>query len=270
MYMIKIISSGIICLVILVAMQGVYAQEELLLSEGKNIKELESISAALIMEKRFDEAIIYLDKILEKKPENLKALSNKAGVLIQLEKFSDSLDISNKVLEIEPNRISTLGNKAIALKMLKEYEKSFLIFSKMLIIEPENELIKNSRAKLLSGTPTVSTFGSIYEVHALVTIRDQNGNLIGTTESTNARYLQSIFTEKWWEQLDEKEAITNSKESQIFTKTNSLIPEDDYIGMLTLQRQMNGYNINIFELYIPMIQVEETDTAIVQWTIIKR
>jgi tetratricopeptide (TPR) repeat protein len=268
--MIKEILTGIICLVILFSMQTTYAQEELSLPEGKNIKEWESISAALIMEKRFDEAIIFLDKILEIEPENLKALSNKAGVLIQLEKFSDSLDISNKILEIEPNRISTLGNKAIALKMLKEYEKSFLTFSKMLIMEPENELIKNSRAKLLSGTPTIPTIGSIYEVHGLITIRDQNGNLIGTTESTNARYLQSIFTEKWWEQLEEKKAIMNSKEGQIFTKTNSLIPDDDYIGMLTLQRQMSGYNINIFELYIPMIQVEDTDTAIVQWTIIKK
>ena len=94
-------------------------------SRGKNIKEWESISAALVAEKRFSEAIIYLDKILEQEPDNLKALTNKAGLLAQLGNYSKSLSLSNKVLEIDPNRLSALTNKAIALKMLNEYEKSF-------------------------------------------------------------------------------------------------------------------------------------------------
>ena len=56
----------------------------------------------------------------------------------------------------------------------------------------------------------------------------------------------------------------------MFTKTNPIIPEEDYLGMLTLERSMSGYNINVFEIFIPMIQLDKTDTAIVQWTIIKR
>jgi len=268
--MIKLLFTAIICLGVLFSIQAAYAEEELPLPEGKNIKEWESISAALVAEKRFSEAIIYLDKILDEEPENLKALTNKAGLLINLEKFEESLNLSNKVLEIDPNRISTLGNKAIALKMLKEYEKSFLTFSKMMVLEPENESVQKSRAKLLSVTPTISTNDSKYQVHALVIIRDEKGNLIGTTESTNARYLPSIFTEKWWENLDEKGNIKNTKDGELFSKTNSLIAEDDYMGKLTLERQMKGYNINIFELFVPMIEIEKTDTAIVQWTIIKK
>ncbi len=268
--MLKYVLGSIICVTILFSIQTSFAEEILPLPEGKNIKEWEAISVALVNEDRFQEAIIYLDKILEKEPENLKALSNKAGLLIKLEKFEESLRISNKVLDLEPNRISTLTNKAIALKMLKEYEGSFLTFSKILTIQPDNEKVQKSRAKLLSATPTISTNDSNYQVHGLVIIRDVNGNLIGTTESTNARYLPSLFTEKWWENLDRKGLIINSEDKEIFTKTNPLIPEEDYVGMLTLERQMSGYNINIFELFIPMIQVEKTDTAIVQWTIIKK
>jgi len=258
-----------VCFMIIFSVQIAYAEEELPLPEGKNIKEWESISAALVSEKRFEEAIIYINKILEKDPNNLKALSNKAGLLIQLERFSESISMSNKVLDIEPNRISTLTNKAIALKMMKEYEESFLVFSKIIQIEPENEAAQKSRAQLLSSTPTISTSDSKYSVHALIVMRDGNGNLIATTESSNARYLPSLFTEKWWQSLDQKGEIIKNENYELFTKTNPLIPEDDYVGMLTLEREMSGYNISIFELFMPMIQVEKTDTAIVQWTIIK-
>jgi len=268
--MIKLIFSGIICLVILFSIQTAYAEEELPLPDGKNIKEWESISAALIAENRFSEAIIYFDKILEQEPHNLKALTNKAGLLAQLGNFSKSVNLSNKVLEIDPDRISALTNKAIALKMLKEYEESFLTFSKIISLEPDNKKIQNARAELLSGTPTIQTSNSKYEIHALVTIRDEKGNLIATTESTNARYLPSIFTEKWWQKVDESGNIVHSENKEIFTKINPIIPEEDYLGMLTLERSMSGYNINIFEIFIPMIQVEETDTAMVQWTIIKK
>ena len=44
---------------------------------------------------------------------------------------------------------------------------------------------------------------------------------------------------------------------------------DSHLGMLTLERVMHGYNVNVFEAFIPMIQMDETDTAEVQWTIIK-
>ncbi len=268
--MIKSILTTIICLGVLVSVQTVFAEEELPLPEGKNIKEWESISAALVAEKRFSEAIIYLDKIIEQEPDNLKALTNKAGLLAQLGNYSKSLSLSNKVLEIDPDRLSALTNKAIALKMLKEYEKSFQIFTEILIMDPDNEKIKKSRAALLSGTPTVSTNNSDYEVHVMVTLRDKDENLIAVTESNNARYLPSKFTEKWWSLLDEKGHITYLENLEVFTNTKPLIPADDYLGMITLERELDGFDIQIFQVFIPMIQIEETDVGLVQWTIVKK
>ena len=159
----KLIISSILCCVLLFSFQTIHAEEELPLPEGKNIKEWESISVALVSENRFEEAVVYLDKILEEDPKNVKALTN----------------------------------KAIALKMLKDYERSFLTFSEILILEPDNLKIKKARANLLSGTPTQSTMNSQYEVHILVTVRNSEGQLIATTESTNSRFLNSIFTESW-------------------------------------------------------------------------
>ena len=259
-----------VCFLIVFSVQITFAQEELPLPEGKNIKEWESISAALVREDRFGEAIIYIDKILEEDPENLKALSNKAGLLVQLERFSESVILSNKVLEIDPNRISTLTNKAIALKMMKEYEQSFDTFTKILLIEPDNEKIKTARAKLLSGTPTISTNNSEYEVHVQVTLRDKNDNLIAVTESNNARVLPLAVTESWWKLLDKRGDITHTQKFEMFTDTIPLTPSDDYLGMLTLDKEMNGFNITIFEVFIPLIQIEETEHGMVQWTIIKK
>ena len=268
--MIKSILTVIICLGVLFSVQAAFAEEELPLPEGKNIKEWESISAALVAEKRFSEGIIYLDKILEQEPDNLKALTNKAGLLAQLGNFSKSLNLSNKVLEIDPDRISALTNKAIALKMLGEYEKSYQIFTKILTIDPENEKIKKSRTILLSGTPTISTNNSEYDVHVLVTIRDKDGNLIAVTESNNARYLPSEFTEIWWKQLENKKHISYENGFEKFQDNNTMLSSDDHIGMMTLERVMHGYNVNIFEAFVPMIQMDETDTVNVQWTILKK
>jgi len=270
MNMSRYILGGIICLVVLFSTQTVFAEEELSLPEGKNIKEWESISAALVAEKRFGEAIVYLNKILEQEPDNLKALSNKAGLLIQLEEFSASVKLSNKVLEVDPDRISTLTNKAIALRMLDKYEESFDTFTKILIIEPNNEKIKKARASLLSESPTISTNESRYDVHVLVIVRDKDDNLIAVTESNNARYLPSKFTEQWWNSLEEKNYLKTMDGNKMFQKENEMLSNDDHLGMVTLEREMSGYNIHVFEVFIPMIQMENTDTATASWTILKR
>ena len=104
----------------------------------------------------------------------------------------------------------------------------------------------------------------------MVTLRDKDENLIAVTESNNARYLPSKFTEKWWSLLDEKGHITHLEKSEVFTDTKPLIPGDDYLGMITLERELDGFDIQVFQVFIPMIQIEETDRGLVQWTIIKK
>ena len=56
---------------------------------------------------------------------------------------------------------------------------------------------------------------------------------------------------------------------EIFQKENTMLSNDDHLGMITLEREMSGYVVNMFEVFIPLIQMEETDIAKVQWTIIK-
>ena len=129
--------------------------------------------------------------------------------------------------------------------------------------------IKKARANLLSGTPTQSTMNSQYEVHILVTVRNSEGQLIATTESTNSRFLNSIFTESWWNRLIEIGEIKFSNGIEIYSYSGKIIPSHDQLGFVHLQRQMSGYDVNIFESFFPMIPIDEGDKATVQWTILK-
>ena len=244
-----------------------FAQE---LPEGKNVKEWEAISVALVSEDRFEEAIIYLDKILEKDPENLKAMSNKAGLLIQLGKFDESLNLSNNVLLKEPERVSTLINKALAQKNLKQYDEAYVTFSQIISIEPDNEKVKNARAELLSNSPTEPTTGSKYDVHLQLIIRDKDGNLVGVTESKNARYLPGTVTEKYWDRLTQEGYITISDGKEIFTTNEKLNWDVDHVSFVTLEREMSGHNVSFFEVFLPMIQIDYDDQGSVKWTIIKK
>tara|TARA_Y100001936_G_C16048583_1_gene656256 strand:+ start:68 stop:883 length:816 start_codon:yes stop_codon:yes gene_type:complete len=267
--MIKLMIFGVICIGIFFSVNVVYAEESLPLPEGKNVREWESIAAALVAEDRFDEAIIYLDKIIDAEPNNLKALSNKAGLLIHLEKFQHSLEISDDILKIEPNRLSTLQNKGVALRMLNEHEESFDVFSEILKIDPNNELAKQSIARTLTEMPTISTTNSEFSVHIQMIIRDSENNLLGVFESTNARYLPSKFFDMWWNKMSDDRMIETNNNNEIWTTKGITVPEDDHLGMFYWETDMEGWKITLFEVFVPMMEYEGTEKIEVVWTIIK-
>ena len=67
---------------------------------SETIEELFSKAMEQIDEGRFDDALIYLDSILELDPNQLAALSNKGGVLIELEKYEEAIEYLDRALEI--------------------------------------------------------------------------------------------------------------------------------------------------------------------------
>tara|TARA_B100000029_G_C17442607_1_gene912036 strand:- start:299 stop:1126 length:828 start_codon:yes stop_codon:yes gene_type:complete len=271
--MIKTIFFGMICFVILFSVNVVYAQEELPLPEGKNIREWESISAALMQEKRYDDAVIYLDKIIEHDPDNLRALSNKAGVLIHLNKYEQSLQISDHILDIDPNRISTLQNKGVAQKMLKNYEESYESFNRVLELEPENKQAAISIARTLGLMETISTLDSPYTIHGQFVIRDSGDNLIGVIESYNSRYLPSEFFEEWWKGAIGKGLVVFENGLEKLEISGKHIQSEDHTGMFSWETSVNGNQellVLIFQIFIPMVEVSVNSDFIEQKiTIIK-
>tara|TARA_Y100000590_G_scaffold308568_1_gene348368 strand:+ start:756 stop:1541 length:786 start_codon:yes stop_codon:yes gene_type:complete len=259
-----------VCFGILFFIQEANAQNELPLPKGKNITEWQAISSALMKDERYDEALIYLDKIIEQEPNNLRALSNKAGILIHLNKIIESLEISNKVLEIDSERVSTLQNKGVALRMLKQYEAAFDTFNKIRILEPENESIKKQIARTLAEMPTIETTNSPYAIHLQVKITDSKNNLIGVIESSNARYLPSKFFEQWWNDVDNLGMITHQDDNTQFYQFNEILsPTEDHLGMYTWEVQRGGFNIVLYQVFVPMVEFVGSEKLQVQWSIIK-
>jgi len=107
---------------------------------SETTEELFSKAMEQIDEGRFDDALIYLDSILELDPNQLAALSNKGGVLIELEKYEEAIEYLDRALEINPNHVQTLNNKGIALFRLGSYENSLSIYYEVFRLDPYNEI----------------------------------------------------------------------------------------------------------------------------------
>jgi len=268
--MIKILFFAVTCFVILSFVGNVSAQD-FVLERGENVQEWHSIAAALISNGRYEESIKYYDRILEINPEDQKALLNKGSVLIELDKFIEAIKYYDRILEINPNNVKALASKGIALSHLQLYDEALIVLDKALSLEPNNKLIKEKKANFLSGATSVPAHNSIYDINLRVTVRDSSGNLISVSESTNTRYLPYYITEKvFLESFDKRDVIgSDGKKYVMGEKTDIFEPSDDMLGLFAITRETDGYIVNVFEAFTPMVLLEKGDTIKAEWMIFK-
>ena len=140
-------------IILLTASQITFAQESSL--QEKNIYELESTLVSLLQEKRFEESLFYLDKILEIDPNHMAALLNRGSVLIELDRSDEAIAYYDRLLAIDPDNISGLTSKAAALTNIGKNLDALELYNKVLSIDKDNEKMQEFKARLLSITPTV-------------------------------------------------------------------------------------------------------------------
>ena len=268
--MLKILFLSLTCFVILSFVGNVTAQE-FSLEKGKNVEEWHAIAAALISNGRYEEAIKYYDKILEINPEDQKALLNNGSVLIELDKFEEAIKYYDKILEINPNNVKALASKGIALSHLQKDDEAIIILDKALSLEPDNKVIREKKANFLSGAMSIPAHNSIYDINLRVTVRDSSGNLVSISESTNTRYLPYSITEKVFaESFDNRSTIvSDGKKYEIVTRVDTFDPADNAMGLFSIYRIAEGYIIDVFEAFTPMVLLEKDDTIQAEWTILK-
>ena len=228
------------------ATHSISAQDSTLtLSEPKNMNELNSIIIKLLKEKRFEESLFYLDKILE----------------------------------IEPNNIKALTSKAAAFSNMGEYVKALELYNKALSIDKYNAKIGNEIVNLLGKTPIIPVSGSydknnnesIIDVQIRATVRNASGELVAVIEDSHGRYLPGSFTDYVFDQLFEKEIVEiNDQKFEVGKKTEVYQSDNDYIGNFWYEAQMSGHNISVFEVYPPHVGVEPSDQLQVEWTVSKK
>ena len=269
--MIRYFFGGVICLTILFSIQIAFADEELPLPEGKNVKEWYAIGIALISENRYEEAIKYYDKILEINPNDEKALLNKGSVLIELDRIEEAIKYYERIIEINPNNVKALASKGIALAHLQEYNDALVMIDRALLLDPDNEIVKGKKANFLSGAPTIPAHDSVYEIKFRITVRDSSGSLISVSESTNTRYLPYEITDEIFAKgFDSKDTMMiDGTLYERVKKFEGAASVDDRSGMFSITTTLDGWMIDVFQAFTPMIIIEKDDVATIEWTILK-
>ena len=270
--MIRVFLSSIVCLVIFTSITNIEAQEEILPLKGENVKDWHAIAAALISNGRYEESISYYDHILEINPDDQKALLNKGSVLIELNRIEEAIKYYDRILEINPNNVKALASKGIAFAHLQEYGDALIMIDKALLLDPSNEIVKGKKANFLSGVPTIPAHDSVYEIKFRITMRDSSGSLISVSESTNTRYLPYEITDevfaKGFDMIDT--VMIDGTLHEKVKKFENGMTIDDRTGMFSITTTLDGYVIDIFQAFTPMIIIEKDDVATIEWTILKK
>ena len=216
--------------------------------ESQTIVDLQANATKMIDESDFENALVYLDEILEIDPKNINALNNKGGVLLSLRNYSNAITYFDYVLEINENNTQALNNKAISLYKLEYYVSALRIFYQSLQTDPTNQNTinntKNVVDKLYWIDETTTGFGT-------VSVRDKNGNLISYSKISQIKIqppLGYILLEK----------LGNVKEVEIDGKTIQVIEysgyipliKTQYIGNAILTLHLGDFHMDVVELNI--------------------
>jgi len=221
-----------------------------------------------INNKQYQDAIGYLDNVLEQDPNHIKALRNKGAILAILEKYDEALVQFDKVLEIDPKHILGLYNKGRTLAHLERFSEALLYLDKVITLDPVHIPTLILKASILGKTET-SIEGIIQ-----IQIRNSQNQLVGYIESNRLSYFKYYTIEQFLHSIPVKQTVT-------YGGDNFAIVEKEYIkeyAELTTTDNVwgNTYIYLTFEnSTFPAVggnhfgfPVEEGDTVITTWKFI--
>jgi len=90
----------------------------------------------LLLKQKYEEAIEFLDKALEKLPRYANAWMKKGDALSNLKRHDDALYCYDKVLQINPESSDAWNLKGICLSDLKRYEDAMESFDEAILLDP--------------------------------------------------------------------------------------------------------------------------------------
>ena len=89
-----------------------------------------------ILQQKYEDAIEFLDKSLEKLPRYTNAWLKKGDVLSYLKRYEDALYCYGKVLQINPESVDAWNLQGICLSELKRYESALESFDEVILLDP--------------------------------------------------------------------------------------------------------------------------------------
>ena len=112
---------------------------------------LSNLSSVLLQQKKYSEAVQYIDKVLELSPDDDVAWLNKAIYQFHSQQLEDSLTSCDRALMIKPEWADALSNRGLVLKALRRYEEALNSCDRALAIEDYHvEALSNRGLVLLA------------------------------------------------------------------------------------------------------------------------
>ena len=131
---------------------------------------------------QFNDALFYVDGILNANPDNYLALTQKGNVLIQLERYDEALLYYEKAIEINPDLVEAINGKAVSLYQLNRDFDALTTFYDSYKIDPSNLDTVTSMATIIDEHPLIEKLDMI-TAYVKLEIRNSDDQLVGYTES---------------------------------------------------------------------------------------
>lgn len=96
----------------------------------KSLIELINNTKKSLSQKKYDDALSFLNLIIEKDPKNLSALSTMGDIKAFKGNFLEAIEIFDKIIQINPELFLIYNNKGFCLMRIHKYEESILSFQK--------------------------------------------------------------------------------------------------------------------------------------------
>lgn len=238
-----VVTKMFICIIVyFITIPLVYAEQDSMIDDFLN----KTMSA--IEKSQYEEAMSYLDKILELDSENHAALSNKGAVLIELGQHQEALKYLDQALLIKPDHVQNLSNKAISLSNLGKLSEALSLLFDAFSIDPANsDTVKNIEI-LLEYAPWERKQG-----FATIELRNNSGDLVGYTQSerVNVKIPFGIkFMERfsdWKDDIIKGERVETISYSQVFIiKGNEMYSRTDVSlagGLLSQIEELTTFKV---------------------------
>jgi len=169
-----------------------------------------------INNKQYQDAIKYLDNVLEQDPNHIEALRNKGAILAILERYDEALVQFDKVLEIDPKHILGLYNKGRTLAHLERFDEAILNLDKVITLDPVHIPTFILKQSILEKTLT--SIEGILQIQ----IRNSQNQLVGYIESNRLLYFKYYSIEQFLQNLPVKQTVT-------YEGDNFAIVEAEYV-----------------------------------------
>jgi len=96
-------------------------------------------------EKRYEDAIYYYSKYLEKYPKNADAYNNRGNAYNYLQKYDEAIADLNKAIKLKPDLAEAYNNRGNAYYFLHKYDKAIADYNKAIQLKPDLAEAYNNR-----------------------------------------------------------------------------------------------------------------------------